>query len=242
MLAGDSLGGGAQHTEARHAQSASFQLVSASISTRPPFARSCGKARLLDSLVLPAEELLEALEEEGYITPTEVQAQSWPCALAGRDLIGIADTGSGKTLAYAIPALLHAKKHLDSENDREGQPSTGGRAPSVLVLVPTRELALQVEKAIDPFCYAMDLSQVCMDSSLYVIPDCMSLETLWFFVASSGPCIAVAGVAQTQCFACACRFLRRPVNCGVCCCSCRCTAVRRSRTKCERTVLGLIFL
>lgn len=43
----------------------------------------------------------------GFVEPTPIQAQGWPMALKGRDLIGIAETGSGKTLAYLLPALVH---------------------------------------------------------------------------------------------------------------------------------------
>lgn len=43
----------------------------------------------------------------GFVEPTPIQAQGWPMAMKGRDLIGIAETGSGKTLAYLLPALIH---------------------------------------------------------------------------------------------------------------------------------------
>ena len=43
----------------------------------------------------------------GFVEPTPIQAQGWPMALKGRDLIGIAETGSGKTLAYLLPAIVH---------------------------------------------------------------------------------------------------------------------------------------
>ena len=71
----------------------------------------------------------------GFSRPTPVQSQAWPAALAGNDLLCRAPTGSGKTLAYLLPAMAHA------EAQRPGRP---GEGPSVLVLVPTRELAMQV--------------------------------------------------------------------------------------------------
>ena len=73
-------------------------------------------------------ELLAAVHAQGMSTPTPIQVQAIPVALAGRDLIGQARTGSGKTLAFALPVL---------------QRSTS-RTPAALVLTPTRELALQV--------------------------------------------------------------------------------------------------
>lgn len=53
------------------------------------------------------DNILEAIAKLGFTEPTPIQAQGWPMALKGRDLIGIAETGSGKTLAYLLPALVH---------------------------------------------------------------------------------------------------------------------------------------
>ena len=71
----------------------------------------------------------------GHRTPSSIQAQAWPCALKGHDLLCKAPTGSGKTLAYVLPATAHALAAPSA-------PSGGG--PIALVLVPTRELAQQV--------------------------------------------------------------------------------------------------
>jgi len=76
-----------------------------------------------------------ALAAEGYETPTPIQAQAIPHALAGRDLLGIAQTGTGKTAAFALPSL----HHLTSE--AKPTPRHGCR---MLVLAPTRELASQI--------------------------------------------------------------------------------------------------
>lgn len=114
-----------------------------------------------DTRPMHAAELLAALREQGFTAPTQIQAQSWPAIVSGRDIIGIAETGSGKTLAYAIPALLHAKKVRAAEGNSGSEASRSSGAPSVLILAPTRELALQIEHALNPFCHALDLSQVC---------------------------------------------------------------------------------
>jgi ATP-dependent RNA helicase DDX5/DBP2 len=50
---------------------------------------------------------LQVIAKLGFVEPTPIQAQGWPMALKGRDLIGIAETGSGKTLAYLLPAFVH---------------------------------------------------------------------------------------------------------------------------------------
>jgi ATP-dependent RNA helicase RhlE len=87
-------------------------------------------------------ELLAAVKALGYAAPTPVQEKSLPESMAGKDVIGSAMTGSGKTLAFTMPLL---QRLLD---DRDKDPHKGGARVRALVLVPTRELAAQVEKAI----------------------------------------------------------------------------------------------
>ena len=87
-------------------------------------------------------ELLQAVNALGYAAPTPIQEKSLPESMAGRDVIGSAMTGSGKTMAFVIPML---QKLLD---DRANDPHKGGARVRALVLVPTRELASQVEKAV----------------------------------------------------------------------------------------------
>jgi ATP-dependent RNA helicase RhlE len=71
----------------------------------------------------------------GYETPTPIQAQAIPVAIEGRDLLGIAKTGSGKTASFVLPILNQLLTSAEGERNRQ---------PKVLVLVPTRELAIQV--------------------------------------------------------------------------------------------------
>jgi len=73
----------------------------------------------------------QGLADRGIVEPFPVQSLVLPAALAGRDVLAKAPTGSGKTLAFGLPIV-------------EQTPAGGGRAPRALVLVPTRELALQV--------------------------------------------------------------------------------------------------
>lgn len=82
-----------------------------------------------------AAPLLNALDQEGYTTPTPIQAQAIPAVMAGSDLLGIAQTGTGKTAAFALPIL-----HRLAANRRHPQ-RKGCRA---LILSPTRELASQI--------------------------------------------------------------------------------------------------
>jgi len=88
-----------------------------------------------------APAIVKAVLEQGYTTPTPIQAQAIPAVLAGGDLLGGAQTGTGKTAAFALP-ILHRLAMSRSATNRSG--GTGIRA---LVLTPTRELAAQVEES-----------------------------------------------------------------------------------------------
>src|SRR5688572_24983345 len=77
-------------------------------------------------------ELLRAVTEKGYDTPTPIQAQAIPAVLSDRDVLAGAQTGTGKTAAFVLPILAK----LDSRSQ--------GGAPRALVLTPTRELAAQI--------------------------------------------------------------------------------------------------
>ena len=83
-----------------------------------------------------------ALSEEGFISPTPIQAQSIPLLLEGRDILGMAQTGTGKTAAFALPLL-----HRLAESPRPA-PQGGAR---VLVLAPTRELVSQIADGFEKF-------------------------------------------------------------------------------------------
>lgn len=75
-----------------------------------PSACSAHSSRPVLQLVLAAaaaEYVLTEVNKAGFREPTPIQAQGWPMALLGRDLIGLAETGSGKTLAYLLPAVVH---------------------------------------------------------------------------------------------------------------------------------------
>ena len=88
-----------------------------------------------------ATPIRAAIAAAGYTTPTAVQARAVPQAIAGRDLLVSSQTGSGKTAAFMLPAL-----QLLSQADTEN-----GRGPRVLVLTPTRELAMQVTQAAETY-------------------------------------------------------------------------------------------
>lgn len=84
-------------------------------------------------------ELLKSITEIGYETPSPIQAQAIPPLLEGGDILGMAQTGTGKTAAFALPAL----NNIDVNQ----------KTPQVLVLAPTRELAIQVSEAFQGFAH-----------------------------------------------------------------------------------------
>ena len=89
-----------------------------------------------------APELLRVVADQGYLVPTPVQSQAIPFVLAGRDLLAGAQTGTGKTAAFVLPILQRLRENPPQIRGR-------GRGPvRVLVLAPTRELALQVEESV----------------------------------------------------------------------------------------------
>ncbi|WP_374544986.1 DEAD/DEAH box helicase [Rhodoblastus sp.] len=87
-----------------------------------------------------SEKVLRAVEDSGYKSPTPIQAQAIPLALAGRDVLGIAQTGTGKTAAFTLPML-----------SRLEQGRARARVPRTLILEPTRELAAQVEESFNKY-------------------------------------------------------------------------------------------
>ncbi|MEO9067679.1 MAG: DEAD/DEAH box helicase [Caldimonas sp.] len=101
-----------------------------------------------ESLGLP-EPLLRAVTDAGYAAPTDVQAAAIPPAMAGADLMVAAATGSGKTASFIIPALQRVLlARADTTNRRDKNTVYG---PRILVLTPTRELAMQIAKAASTY-------------------------------------------------------------------------------------------
>ncbi|XP_053291829.1 probable ATP-dependent RNA helicase DDX43 [Pleuronectes platessa] len=93
----------------------------------------------------PYPEIMENIDRVGFVKPTPIQSQAWPVLMSGEDLIAIAQTGTGKTLAYLLPGFIHM--------DGQFVPSADRRGPGMLVLTPTRELALQIETECNKYSY-----------------------------------------------------------------------------------------
>ncbi|MEJ1958532.1 MAG: DEAD/DEAH box helicase [Nitrosomonadales bacterium] len=116
-----------------------------------------------------SEEILRAVSERGYTEPTPIQAQAIPVVLSGRDLMGGAQTGTGKTAGFTLPILqlLSASAKTNS-----------GKAPiRVLVLIPTRELAAQVEESVRDYGKYLKLSSMTMIGGVNINPQIQRLKT-----------------------------------------------------------------
>ncbi|MBC7609893.1 MAG: DEAD/DEAH box helicase [Polaromonas sp.] len=103
-----------------------------------------------------APAILKAVLEQGYDTPTPIQAQAIPAVLAGGDLLGGAQTGTGKTAAFVLPMLQRLSTELRLTNRR------GVNAVRCLIMTPTRELAAQVEESVRVYGKYLELTSMVM--------------------------------------------------------------------------------
>ena len=117
------------------------------------------------ALGLPAA-LVERLARDGITTPFPIQAATIPDALAGRDVLGRGQTGSGKTFAFGLPTLARL-----AAGDR-----ALARRPRALILTPTRELAMQISDALEPFVHVMGLRHKLVAGGMPYPPQLMALD------------------------------------------------------------------
>ena len=123
--------------------------------------------------------LIKAISENGFENPTPIQKEAIPYILKGKDLLGIAKTGSGKTLSYVCPILqqnLLAKRTLEN------------RAVRSLIVVPTRELAVQVQEVIEKFSNKLDvrINSMAVFGGVSVNPQMQNLNKIDILVATPG--------------------------------------------------------
>jgi len=109
-----------------------------------------------------AQPLMRAVEDAGYTRPTPVQAQAIPMVLAGGDLLAGAQTGTGKTAGFTLP-ILHLLAVKPVLNQRSGR-------PRCLILVPTRELAAQVEESVQTYGKYLSLKSMVMFGGVNINP------------------------------------------------------------------------
>ena len=122
--------------------------------------------------------LLKSIASQKFKSPTQIQEQAIPAILQGKDVLGLAPTGSGKTAAYALPIIQNL----------EGKTKTKNRHINALVLVPTRELAIQVEKVFRSF--SQDLPFQFKSMAVYggasINPQMMNMQHVNVLVATPG--------------------------------------------------------
>ncbi|MCP4645230.1 MAG: DEAD/DEAH box helicase [bacterium] len=109
------------------------------------------------------ERSLNALSAEGISEPTPIQEQTIPIALSGRDVVAIAQTGTGKTLAFSLPSLSRLAQGRIDRN-------------MMLVLTPTRELAVQVHSVVETFGNALGIRSVCLYGGVGLEPQAKALR------------------------------------------------------------------
>ncbi|HEY5897581.1 MAG TPA: DEAD/DEAH box helicase, partial [Burkholderiales bacterium] len=122
-----------------------------------------------DSLGLKPE-LLRAVAEQGYTTPTPIQAQAIPVVLAGKDLLGAAQTGTGKTAGFTLPLLQILSTKANASHSPARHPVRA------LVITPTRELAAQVEESIRTYGKYIKLSSITVYGGVGINPQIDALR------------------------------------------------------------------
>ena len=113
-----------------------------------------------------APEILRAIADQGYETPTPIQAQAIPKVLAGHDLMACAQTGTGKTAGFTLPIL----------NRLAGSKTTGPRKIRVLILTPTRELAAQVEESVRTYGAHLPVKSLVIFGGVGINPQIAALK------------------------------------------------------------------
>lgn len=103
------------------------------------------------------QPIMQVLASLNYTTPTKIQSHGIPIAMNEFDVIGIAKTGSGKTLAFLLPGIVKLLEHMRYFKEN-GMKYSNREAPYILVLAPTRELAMQIYNAALPFTNKLGMS------------------------------------------------------------------------------------
>lgn len=136
------------------------------------------------------EPILKAVTAEGYTKPTPIQAIAIPIVLTGKDLLGIAQTGTGKTAAFCLPML---------QNLTKSKWSLTPKAPRALVLVPTRELAIQVHQSFQAYGKELNLKHAVIFGGVGQNPQVEALRAgVDVLVATPGRLLDLIGQKHIQ--------------------------------------------
>lgn len=116
-----------------------------------------------------AEPILRAIAEQGYQSPTPIQAQSIPAVIAGRDVMAAAQTGTGKTAGFTLPILERLSKLVTNNKTRHNQ-------ARVLILTPTRELAAQIADNVQAYAKYLSLKSTVVFGGVKINPQMQRLR------------------------------------------------------------------
>ncbi|EPQ27417.1 uncharacterized protein PFL1_04955 [Pseudozyma flocculosa PF-1] len=108
------------------------------------------------------EAVRKTLDAQGFTSPTPIQACCWPVLLQNKDVVGVAETGSGKTFAFGLPALQHLVTRHNVLKDAGKKSKKAGANINVLVVAPTRELAIQTEENLAKLGKSMGVGSICL--------------------------------------------------------------------------------
>ena len=112
-----------------------------------------------------SEQLVRATSDQGYETPSPIQAQAIPAVLSGRDVMAAAQTGTGKTAGFTLPLL-----------QRLGENPRTGKGPRALILTPTRELAAQVHDSVNLYSKYVPTKAALVFGGVKINPQMMKLR------------------------------------------------------------------
>ncbi|KAG1663799.1 hypothetical protein FOA52_004357 [Chlamydomonas sp. UWO 241] len=112
-----------------------------------------------DAAPFPAS-LIGALKAAGFAAPSPIQALAWPLAMTGRDVLATAKTGSGKTCGYLLPAMAKLLAERAAPGAKKQSSAVGKGAPAIVVMAPTRELAMQINTEAQRFAKSCGLKSV----------------------------------------------------------------------------------
>src|SRR5690349_13156061 len=140
-----------------------------------------------DTLGLSAD-LLRAVAEEGYVEPTPVQARAIPLVLEGKDILAAAQTGTGKTAAFTLPILDRLRQHANTSFSPARHPVRA------LILVPTRELAVQVDESVHTYGRTVPLRSTVVYGGMPMEPQIKELRNgVEILVATPGRLLDLVG-------------------------------------------------
>ncbi|KAJ1864536.1 ATP-dependent RNA helicase dbp2 [Coemansia sp. RSA 2703] len=134
--------------------------------------------------------VMSEITKLGFEKPTAIQSQGWPMALSGRDMVGIAATGSGKTLAYTLPGIVHINAQ---------PPLNRGDGPIVLILAPTRELAVQIQTECNKYGASSRIRNTCVYGGVSRGPQIRDLsQGVEICIATPGRLIDMLQIGKTN--------------------------------------------